>query len=168
VEVDLALGGLAVHPSGSIAHVRYTVLAVGRVRTPYADDVEHYQRLLTRQARVDVIEVREDEQVERRIPDRSYVSLLDAGGETYTSEGFARWLEALLDVVRAEPHWAALGSCLLLDGSDGLLDGTGDVYHVSGLHWREGHMPPDSPIYDRPREIFSPCAAAAMYQASAR
>jgi 23S rRNA (pseudouridine1915-N3)-methyltransferase len=73
--------------------VQYTVLTVGRVRPPYVDDVQHYQRLLARHARVTLIEVREDEQVQRRIPGRSYVSLLDAGGEEYTSEAFARWLE---------------------------------------------------------------------------
>jgi 23S rRNA (pseudouridine1915-N3)-methyltransferase len=73
--------------------VRYTVLAVGRVRPPYSDDVQHYQRLLARHARVSMLEVREDERVERRIPDRAYVSLLDAGGTSYSSEGFARWLE---------------------------------------------------------------------------
>jgi 23S rRNA (pseudouridine1915-N3)-methyltransferase len=73
--------------------VRYTVLAVGRVRPPYSDDVQHYQRLLARHARVQVLEVREDERVERRIPERSYVTLLDAGGATYSSEAFARWLE---------------------------------------------------------------------------
>jgi 23S rRNA (pseudouridine1915-N3)-methyltransferase len=73
--------------------VRYTVLAVGRVRAPYADDVEHYQRLLTRQACVDVIEVADDEAVARRIPERAFVSLLADGGETYSSEGFARWIE---------------------------------------------------------------------------
>ena len=78
----------------SIAAVRYTVLAVGRVRPPYADDVEHYERLLTRHARVSLVEVREDERLERRIPDRAYVCLLDAGGAEYTSEQFARWLEA--------------------------------------------------------------------------
>src|SRR3954452_19799890 len=77
----------------SIAAVQYTVLAVGRVRPPFVDDVQHYQRLLARHARVTLIEVREDEQVERRIPDRSYVSLLDAGGSEYGSEAFARWLE---------------------------------------------------------------------------
>ena len=93
VEVDLALGDVACHPSGSIAHVRYTVLAVGKVRAPYADDVEHYLRLLARQARVDVIEVADDDAVARRIPERAFVSLLDDGGETYSSEGFARWLE---------------------------------------------------------------------------
>ena len=73
--------------------MQYTVLAVGKVRPPISDDVRHYQRLLARHARVTLIEVREDEQVERRIPDRSYVSLLDAGGREYTSEAFARWLE---------------------------------------------------------------------------
>ena len=73
--------------------MQYTVLAVGRVRPPYVDDVQHYQRLLARHARVRVVEVREDEQVERRIPDRSYVSLLDASGRAYESEAFARWLE---------------------------------------------------------------------------
>ena len=73
--------------------MQYTVLAVGKVRPPFSDDVQHYQRLLARHARVTLIEVREDEQVERRIPERSYVSLLDAGGREYTSEAFARWLE---------------------------------------------------------------------------
>ena len=73
--------------------MHYTVLAVGKVRPPFVDDVQHYQRLLARHARVQQIEVREDEQVERRIPERAYVSLLDAGGRTYTSEAFAGWLE---------------------------------------------------------------------------
>jgi 23S rRNA (pseudouridine1915-N3)-methyltransferase len=73
--------------------VHYTVLAVGRVRPPFSDDVQHYQRLLARHARVQQIEVREDEQVERRIPDRAFVSLLDAAGQSYSSESFARWLE---------------------------------------------------------------------------
>jgi 23S rRNA (pseudouridine1915-N3)-methyltransferase len=74
--------------------VKYTVLAVGRLKAPYADDVEHYRRLLRPHARVDEIEVREDEQLERRIPDRAYVCLLDAGGRAYDSEAFARWVEA--------------------------------------------------------------------------
>ena len=73
--------------------MRYTVLAVGKLRPPFTDDVQHYRRLLARHARVTLIEVREDEQVERRIPDRAYVSLLDEGGDEYSSEAFARWLE---------------------------------------------------------------------------
>jgi 23S rRNA (pseudouridine1915-N3)-methyltransferase len=73
--------------------VRYTVLAVGRVRPPYADDVEHYRRLLARHARVDHVEVREDAALERRIPAGAFVSLLHGGGTAYDSEAFARWLE---------------------------------------------------------------------------
>ncbi len=84
----------------SIAAVVYTVLAVGKVRPPFTDDVQHYQRLLARHARVTMIEVREDEHVERRIPERAYVSLLDAGGEEHSSESFARWLEGRRQAAR--------------------------------------------------------------------
>ena len=73
--------------------MRILVLAVGRLRPPFADDVQHYYKLIARHARLEMIELREDEQVERRIPDRAYVSLLDAGGSEYTSEAFAGWLE---------------------------------------------------------------------------
>jgi 23S rRNA (pseudouridine1915-N3)-methyltransferase len=73
--------------------VKYTVLAVGRLRAPFADDVAHYHRMLTRKARVELVEVREDEQVERRIPPGAYTVLLDVTGRTYDSVAFARWLE---------------------------------------------------------------------------
>ncbi len=70
------------------------MLAVGRVRPPYADDVQHYERLLSRHARVEIVEVREDEQVQRRIPERAFVSILDDGGEAMDSIAFSRFLEA--------------------------------------------------------------------------
>jgi 23S rRNA (pseudouridine1915-N3)-methyltransferase len=73
--------------------VKWTVLAVGRMRPPFADDAEHYERLLARQARVEVVELREDDQIERRIPERAWVCLLDAGGRSYASEDFARGVE---------------------------------------------------------------------------
>jgi 23S rRNA (pseudouridine1915-N3)-methyltransferase len=73
--------------------VKYTVLAVGRIRPPFSDDLAHYQRMLAGHARVELVEVREDEQVERRIPQRSYRVLLDVAGRTYDSPAFARWLE---------------------------------------------------------------------------
>ena len=109
--------GVEAASEASIAAVRIIVLAVGRLRPPFADDVQHYQRLLARHARVTQIEVREDEQVERRIPDRAYVSLLDAGGREYSSEAFAGWLEerrqAGLDVcfVVGGPYGTALSRC---------------------------------------------------------
>jgi 23S rRNA (pseudouridine1915-N3)-methyltransferase len=74
--------------------VKVIVLAVGRLRPPYADDVQHYQRLLARHARVELVEVREEEQVVKRIPDRAYVSLLDDGGDAMDSMAFSRFLEA--------------------------------------------------------------------------
>jgi 23S rRNA (pseudouridine1915-N3)-methyltransferase len=91
--------------------VRYTVLAVGKVRPPYADDEAHYRRLLARQARVEVVEVPDDAALARRVPERAYVSLLDDGGSTYSSEAFARWLE--------ERRQAGRDVCFVLGGAFG-------------------------------------------------
>jgi 23S rRNA (pseudouridine1915-N3)-methyltransferase len=77
----------------SIAAVRFLVLAVGRLRPPYQDDVAHYQKLLAGHARVEVIEVREDEQLARRIPARSYTVLLGRDGRELDSLEFSRFLE---------------------------------------------------------------------------
>jgi 23S rRNA (pseudouridine1915-N3)-methyltransferase len=73
--------------------VRIVVLAVGRLRPPFADDIHHYEKLLARHVRLELIEVREDERVNRRIPDRTFVSLLDREGERMDSLGFSRFLE---------------------------------------------------------------------------
>jgi 23S rRNA (pseudouridine1915-N3)-methyltransferase len=73
--------------------VRVIVLAVGRLRPPYADDVQHYQKLLAGHARLELIEVREEEAVQRRVPERAFVSLLDREGEAFASEDFARFIE---------------------------------------------------------------------------
>lgn len=68
-------------------------MAVGKLRPPFADDVQHYRRLLARHARVELVEVRDDEQARRRIPERSFVSLLDIGGRQYDSVAFSRFIE---------------------------------------------------------------------------
>ena len=78
----------------SIPAVRIIVVAVGRLRPPYADDVQHYQKLLARHARLELVEVREDEHVARRLPERAFVSLLESGGEELDSVGFSSFLEA--------------------------------------------------------------------------
>jgi 23S rRNA (pseudouridine1915-N3)-methyltransferase len=74
--------------------VRLIVLAVGRLRPPYADDVQHYLKMLARHGRVEMIEVRQEERVAGRIPDRAFVSLLARDGEQFDSLSFARFLEA--------------------------------------------------------------------------
>jgi 23S rRNA (pseudouridine1915-N3)-methyltransferase len=73
--------------------VRIVVVAVGRLRPPFADDVQHYQKLLAGHTRLEIIEVREDEQVGRRLPQRAFVSLLHRDGERPDSVQFSRFLE---------------------------------------------------------------------------
>ncbi len=70
------------------------MLSVGRLRAPYADDVAHYRKLLSRYARLEEIELREEEHVARRLPERAFVSLLSDRGQRYDSVGFSRFVEA--------------------------------------------------------------------------
>ncbi len=73
--------------------MRIVVVAVGRLRPPFADDVQHYQKLIARHARLELVEVREDEKAPRRLPDRAFVSLLHRDGEMMDSIAFSRFLE---------------------------------------------------------------------------
>ena len=73
--------------------MRISVIAVGRLRPPYQDDVEHYRKMLAGHAKVELIEVREDAQVTPRVPDRAFSVLLAAEGRSFGSEDFAGWLE---------------------------------------------------------------------------
>jgi 23S rRNA (pseudouridine1915-N3)-methyltransferase len=73
--------------------MKIVVLAVGRIKPPYADDIQHYRKLLGGQARVEVVEVRDDEALAKRIPERAFVSLLDADGEMMDSVAFSEWIE---------------------------------------------------------------------------
>jgi GT2 family glycosyltransferase len=75
------------------------------------------------------------------------------------------WLERLLAAAAAFPQFGFFGSRMLLAETPELLDGIGDVFHVSGIHWREGHRRAMRLDDREPREIFAPCAAAAMYKA---
>ena len=69
-------------------------MAVGRLRPPFVDDVAHYAKLLSGHARLELIEVREEERAQRRIPADAYVSLLAADGQALDSIGLARFIEA--------------------------------------------------------------------------
>jgi 23S rRNA (pseudouridine1915-N3)-methyltransferase len=73
--------------------MRISLIAVGRVRPPYQDDVEHYRKMLAGHAKVDLVEVREDEKVPPRIPERALTVLLASDGRTLSSEEFSDWLE---------------------------------------------------------------------------
>ncbi len=92
--------------------MKYTVVAVGKIRPPYADDDAHYRKMLGGHARVEIVEVRDGEQLERRIPERAHRVVLDAGGRTYDSEAFARWLE--------ERRQAGRDVCFVIGGAFGV------------------------------------------------
>ena len=75
--------------------MRVVVIAVGRLRAPYADDVAHYTKLLGRHVRLEQVELRVGgvERVAARLPAGAFVSLLAADGEQFDSPAFARFIE---------------------------------------------------------------------------
>jgi 23S rRNA (pseudouridine1915-N3)-methyltransferase len=73
--------------------MRISLIAVGRLRPPFQDDVEHYRKLLAGHVKVESVEVREDEKVPPRIPDRAYTVLLHSEGREFDSIELSRWLE---------------------------------------------------------------------------
>ena len=77
------------------------------------------------------------------------------------------WLEHLLKAAQAHPQVASFGSRQMAHGSADRLDGIGDVYHISGLVWRGGHGRSLRPADEVSREIFSPCAGAALFRREA-
>jgi 23S rRNA (pseudouridine1915-N3)-methyltransferase len=92
--------------------VRIIVVAVGRLRAPFADDVEHYRKLLGGYARLELVEVREDGHVPRRLPERAFVSLLDREGQQLDSLAFSRFLE--------DRRQAGRDLCFVIGGPFGL------------------------------------------------
>jgi len=92
--------------------MRISVIAVGRLRPPYQDDVEHYRKMLAGHAKIDLIEVRGDEQVAARVPDRAFRVLLASDGEVFDSEAFAGWLE--------QRRLDARDVCFVIGGPKGL------------------------------------------------
>ena len=97
--------------------MRIIVVAVGRLRPPFADDVQHYKKLLAGHTRLEIVEVREDEHVVRRVPDRAYVSLLHREGDQPDSVQFARFLE--------DRRQSGRDLCFIIGGPFGL-----DLDHV--------------------------------------
>ena len=69
------------------------MIAVGRLRPPWQDDVEHYRKLLAGHARLELVEVSEDERVPPRIRERDHVVLLATDGRQLDSVELSRWLE---------------------------------------------------------------------------
>ena len=77
-----------------------------------------------------------------------------------------RWLEALSLAAHDYPAFDVFGSKLVNAADPAVLDGAGDAYHISGQVWRIGHGAPNSFAPEPVQEVFSPCAAAALYRRS--
>jgi len=77
------------------------------------------------------------------------------------------WLEALLDAAESHPDYQLFGSKQLCFDHPERIDGLGDAYHVSGLPWRIGYGRLFAAQDNLEMEIFSPCAAAALYRRTA-
>jgi GT2 family glycosyltransferase len=74
------------------------------------------------------------------------------------------WLERMMAAACKNPEYSVFGSCMYINNNSLGLDGIGDIYHASGLAWREGHGLIVTQGSIEAREIFSPCAAAALYR----
>jgi GT2 family glycosyltransferase len=93
--------------------------------------------------------------------DCDFIALLNP--DAYPEPG---WLEELLRAADEEPGFRFSTSRMVRATHPDELDGTGDVYHASGLAWRRDHGRPaaEAPDADRRQEVFGACAAAALYR----
>ena len=92
--------------------MRFTIVAVGKARPPYADDVEHYAKHLAPRAKVEQVEVRDGSAAIKRIPDRAVTVLLDPEGRRLDSPAFAD----LVDRFQRDGRPV----CFLIGGPDGI------------------------------------------------
>jgi 23S rRNA (pseudouridine1915-N3)-methyltransferase len=92
--------------------MRTLIVAVGRLRPPYQDDVQHYRKMLARYANVEAIELRDEERVTGRIPEDAFLVLLAAGGRQMDSLDFAKFI--------GERRESARDLCFVIGGPRGL------------------------------------------------
>jgi GT2 family glycosyltransferase len=74
------------------------------------------------------------------------------------------WLEALVDAAQRHPDFDAFASRMMLAGTDNVVDGLGDEYHVCGLAWRGFHGERLRPEHLIEREVFGVCAGGGLYR----
>jgi 23S rRNA (pseudouridine1915-N3)-methyltransferase len=92
--------------------VKVTVIAVGKAKAPFAEAEVHYRKMLERHQPVDLVEVRDEVNVEGRVPRRAHVIALDRGGRAMSSKAWASWL--------SERRIDAQDLCFLIGGPEGL------------------------------------------------
>lgn len=72
--------------------MKVTVVAVGKIKAPFAEAEAHYRKMLQRHQPVEIVEVRDEVKIEGHIPARSHAIALDRGGRALSSRAWASWL----------------------------------------------------------------------------
>ena len=73
------------------------------------------------------------------------------------------WLEKILEAAHRCPSFTFFSSRQIQFNQPDILDGSGDEYHISGLAWRRFYNHPATDYGLKEEEVFSACAAAAIY-----
>ena len=94
-----------------------------------------------------------------RLGTSDWVALLNPDTEVE-----ADWIKTLQEAIANNPG-IDMFSCRLVNAtSHSMLDGTGDIYHVSGLGWRRDHGRETGVTRSTAEQVFAPCAAAGLYR----
>jgi GT2 family glycosyltransferase len=77
------------------------------------------------------------------------------------------WLQSLMDAIERRPSYSFFASQLVKANDPAILDGAGDVYHISGIAWRRYYNYAVDAVKHPEEEIFSPSGAAALFDREA-
>ena len=92
--------------------MRILLIAVGKVRAPFADDVAHYTKHLAGRAQLEQVEVRDSAAAAKRIPDRATTVVMDPRGTVLSSEALAEFI--------GERQLEGRTLCFVIGGADGI------------------------------------------------
>jgi 23S rRNA (pseudouridine1915-N3)-methyltransferase len=92
--------------------VKAKLIAVGKIKPPFVQLDAHYRKLLSRYLPIEVVEVRNEQQLIRRLPAAGRLVALDRQGRALDSLAWSRWL--------GERRLEGRDLCFLIGGPDGL------------------------------------------------
>ena len=92
--------------------MKVTIVVVGKIKAPFADADAHYRKMLQRHQPVEIVEVRDELNLEGRVSKDARVIALDRDGRAMDSDAWASWL--------SERRIDARDLSFLIGGRDGL------------------------------------------------
>jgi GT2 family glycosyltransferase len=76
-----------------------------------------------------------------------------------------QWLETIVNAAEDHPEFGSFASLMLRDDDPTIVDGAGDILHVTGIPWRRFHQRRLNKNM-KTEPVFSACAGAALYRTS--